>query len=134
MKGSQTLSRTNYLPTSIGSRFFNASKFYLLPFWFATSVLIGSTAVVSFAATPEIAQVVVGGSVNRPTLKLGSQGERVSELQGALKLLGYYTGTVDGNFNQMLTLFLSLNKQRVWLQMALLMVTLGNDFSLVKGR
>lgn len=80
--------------------FFSASKFYLLPFWFATSVLIGSTAVVSFAAPPEIAQVVVGGSVNRPTLKLGSQGERVSELQGALKLLGYYTGTVDGNFNQ----------------------------------
>jgi peptidoglycan hydrolase-like protein with peptidoglycan-binding domain len=111
MKGSQTLSRTNYLPTSIGSRFFNASKFYLLPFWFATSVLIGSTAVVSFAATPEIAQVVVGGSVNRPTLKLGSQGERVSELQGALKLLGYYTGTVDGNFNQMTANAVSQFKQ-----------------------
>ena len=111
MKGSQTLSRTNYLPTSIGSRFFNASKFYLLPFWFATSVLIGSTAVVSFAAPPEIAQVVVGGSVNRPTLKLGSQGERVSELQGALKLLGYYTGTVDGNFNQMTANAVSQFKQ-----------------------
>nr|WP_063842332.1 peptidoglycan-binding protein [Hassalia byssoidea] len=71
----------------------------MLPLCFATPVLIGSS-VVSFAAPPQIAQVVVGGSVNRPTLKLGSQGERVSELQGALKLLGYYTGTVDGNFNQ----------------------------------
>ncbi|MBD2609118.1 peptidoglycan-binding protein [Scytonema hofmannii FACHB-248] len=111
MKCSQTLSRTNYLPTSIASRFFSASKFYLLPFWFATSVLIGSTAVVSFAAPPEIAQVVVGGSVNRPTLKLGSQGERVSELQGALKLLGYYTGTVDGNFNQMTANAVSQFKQ-----------------------
>ena len=100
MKGSQTVSRSNYLQTSIASRFFSASKFYLLPLCFTTPVLIGSTAVVSFAAPPEIAQVVVGGSVNRPTLKLGSQGERVSELQGALKLLGYYTGTVDGNFNQ----------------------------------
>ncbi|MBW4449288.1 MAG: peptidoglycan-binding protein [Spirirestis rafaelensis WJT71-NPBG6] len=100
MKGSQTVSRCNYLQTSIASRFFSASKFYLLPLCFATPVLIGSTAVVSFAAPPEIAQVVVGGSVNRPTLKLGSQGERVSELQGTLKLLGYYTGAVDGNFNQ----------------------------------
>jgi len=100
MKGSQTVSRSNYLQTSIASRFFSASKFYLLPLCFATPVLIGSTAVVSFAAPPEIAQVVVGGSVNRPTLKLGSQGERVSELQGTLKLLGYYTGAVDGNFNQ----------------------------------
>jgi len=100
MKGSQTKSRTNYLQTSIASRFFSASKFYLLPLCFTTPVLIGSTAVVSFAAPSEIAQVVVGGSVNRPTLKLGSQGERVSELQGALKLLGYYTGTVDGNFKE----------------------------------
>ncbi|MBD0262578.1 MAG: peptidoglycan-binding protein [Tolypothrix sp. Co-bin9] len=101
MKGSQTVSRCNYLQTSIASRFFSASKFYLLPLCFATPVLIGSTAVVSFAAPPEIAQQVgVGGSVNRPTLKLGSQGERVSELQGTLKLLGYYTGAVDGNFNQ----------------------------------
>jgi peptidoglycan hydrolase-like protein with peptidoglycan-binding domain len=100
MKGSQTVSRTNYLQALIVSHFFSASKFYLLPLCFATPVLIGSTAIVSFAAPPEIAQVVVGGSVNRPTLKLGSQGERVSELQGALKLLGYYTGTVDGNFNQ----------------------------------
>ncbi len=100
MKGSQTVSISNYLQTSITSRFFSASKFYLLPLCFTTPVLIGSTAVVSFAAPPEIAQVVVGGSVNRPTLKLGSQGERVSELQGALKLLGYYTGTVDGNFKE----------------------------------
>ncbi|MCV3212453.1 peptidoglycan-binding protein [Plectonema radiosum NIES-515] len=100
MKGSQTVSRTNYLQALIVSHFFSASKFYLLPLCFATPVLIGSTAIGSFAAPAEIAQVVVGGSVNRPTLKLGSQGERVSELQGALKLLGYYTGTVDGNFNQ----------------------------------
>jgi peptidoglycan hydrolase-like protein with peptidoglycan-binding domain len=111
MKGSQTVGRTNYLETSIASRFFNASKSYLLPFWFATSVLIGSTAVVSFAAPPEIAQVVVGGSVNRPILKLGSQGERVSELQGTLKLLGYYTGAVDGNFNQMTANAVSQFKQ-----------------------
>lgn len=34
--------------------------------------------------------------MNRPTLSIGSQGERVSELQAALKLLGFYTGAVDG--------------------------------------
>ncbi|MGI8504943.1 MAG: peptidoglycan-binding protein [Hassallia sp.] len=111
MKGSQTGSRYNYLQTSMASRFFSASKFYLLPLCFTTPVLIGSTALVSFAAPPEIAQVVVGGSVNRPTLKLGSQGERVSELQGALKLLGYYAGAVDGNFKETTATAVSQFKQ-----------------------
>jgi N-acetylmuramoyl-L-alanine amidase len=32
----------------------------------------------------------------RPTLRLGSQGNAVNELQALLKLLGYYNGTVDG--------------------------------------
>jgi peptidoglycan hydrolase-like protein with peptidoglycan-binding domain len=34
--------------------------------------------------------------VDRPTLKPGSQGDSVSELQAALKLLGYHVGSVDG--------------------------------------
>ncbi len=100
MKGSQTVSISSYLQTLRAFRFFSKSKFYWLPLCFATPVLIGSSAVVSFAAPAEIAQVVGSGSINRPTLKVGSQGERVSELQGALKLLGYYTGAVDGNFNE----------------------------------
>lgn len=37
---------------------------------------------------------------NRPTLKLGSQGETVSELQAALKLLGFYGGSVDGIYGR----------------------------------
>ena len=32
----------------------------------------------------------------RPLLKQGSQGEAVSELQAMLRLLGYYTGAIDG--------------------------------------
>ena len=32
----------------------------------------------------------------RPVLKPGSQGEAVSELQAMLRLLGYYTGAIDG--------------------------------------
>ncbi|WP_199315452.1 peptidoglycan-binding domain-containing protein [Aerosakkonema funiforme] len=39
-------------------------------------------------------------SVVRPTLKSGSQGVVVSELQAVLKLLGYYSGAVDGNYDE----------------------------------
>ncbi|MEH1927575.1 peptidoglycan-binding domain-containing protein [Nostoc sp.] len=65
-----------------------------------TPVLIASTAVVSIAAPQKIAQVNPGDNINRPTLKVGSQGERVSELQAALKLLGYYSGAVDGVYSE----------------------------------
>ncbi len=34
--------------------------------------------------------------IRRPVLQVGSQGNEVSELQAALKLLGYYAGEVDG--------------------------------------
>ncbi|MBD2564265.1 MULTISPECIES: peptidoglycan-binding domain-containing protein [Nostoc] len=65
-----------------------------------TPLLIASTAVVSIAAPQKIAQVNPGDSINRPTLKVGSQGERVAELQAALKLLGFYSGTVDGTYSE----------------------------------
>jgi N-acetylmuramoyl-L-alanine amidase len=41
---------------------------------------------------------VVG--IERPILRTGSRGAVVSELQAALKLLGYYTGTVDGIYGE----------------------------------
>ncbi|MEH1908202.1 MAG: peptidoglycan-binding domain-containing protein [Nostoc sp.] len=65
-----------------------------------TPLLIASMPVVSIAAPQKIAQVNPGVAINRPTLKVGSQGERVSELQGALKLLGYYSGAVDGVYSE----------------------------------
>ncbi len=37
---------------------------------------------------------------SRTLLKTGSQGTEVVELQGVLKLLGYYTGSVNGAFDQ----------------------------------
>lgn len=40
----------------------------------------------------------VGLSQTRPILRSGAQGAEVSELQAALKLLGYFDGTVDGVF------------------------------------
>lgn len=38
--------------------------------------------------------------LDRPFLKLGSQGSDVSEVQALLRLLGYYTGTVDGVYSE----------------------------------
>ncbi|NER21216.1 MAG: peptidoglycan-binding protein [Symploca sp. SIO1C2] len=47
-------------------------------------------------ATTMIAQGIPAAVVERPMLKIGSKGKAVAELQAALKLLGYYTGAVDG--------------------------------------
>ncbi|MDP8934770.1 MAG: peptidoglycan-binding protein [Cyanobacteriota bacterium] len=66
----------------------------------------------SIASTPAAAQLPTSeqgninspiaqtGAIVRPALKLGSRGDEVIELQAALKLLGFYTGTVDGIFSQ----------------------------------
>ena len=43
---------------------------------------------------------VSGGRIVRPTLRLGSQGESVRELQSMLVLLGYYAGAVSGVFQE----------------------------------
>lgn len=48
----------------------------------------------------KLAQVTPAIIVNRPILSIGSQGAAVSELQTALKLLGYYTDTVDGVYRE----------------------------------
>ncbi|MFH7242703.1 MAG: peptidoglycan-binding protein [Spirulina sp.] len=41
-----------------------------------------------------------GGRIVRPTLRLGSQGESVRELQSMLVLLGYYAGPVSGVYQE----------------------------------
>ncbi|MBW4515047.1 MAG: peptidoglycan-binding protein [Timaviella obliquedivisa GSE-PSE-MK23-08B] len=48
------------------------------------------------AATPTAQP---GGGI-RPILTVGDRSESVSELQAMLKLLGYYTGTVDGVYQE----------------------------------
>jgi peptidoglycan hydrolase-like protein with peptidoglycan-binding domain len=88
----------------------NFMLYYLLLI-IATPVLISSSAMVSMAAPAKIAQVNAVGNINRPTLTIGSQGERVSELQAALKLLGFYTGTVDGIYQQGTAIAVSQFKQ-----------------------
>jgi len=46
-----------------------------------------------------LSQPAVTPIINRPTLQIGSQGNIVSELQGVLKLLGYYQGKIDGKYS-----------------------------------
>lgn len=52
----------------------------------------------------------------RPTLQLGSQGESVSELQALLKLLGYYSGSVDGIYRANTAAAVSAFQQAIGLQ------------------
>ncbi|MEG4441722.1 peptidoglycan-binding protein [Microcoleus sp. AT9_B5] len=74
--------------------------------------LCGLLTIGSIAPTPAVAQLPTSeqsnsnspiaqtGAIARPTLKLGSRGSEVIELQAALKLLGFYPDTVDGIFSQ----------------------------------
>jgi peptidoglycan hydrolase-like protein with peptidoglycan-binding domain len=60
---------------------------------------LGNTQAIAIS-TEYVAQLTAGVGINRPSLKAGSQGTAVSELQSVLKLLGYYTDAVDGNYGQ----------------------------------
>jgi len=79
------------------SKSLSATQILLLS---TTPLFIASSALVSIAAPQKIAQVNPADSISRPTLKVGSQGERVSELQAALRLLGFYSGEVDGIYSE----------------------------------
>ncbi|SRR5579883_50727 len=103
--------------TSIPIHTLSATFIYGVWLCFVPSVfcLLSSGSAVSVAATPQIAQTNLSTNINRPTLKLGSQGERVSELQAALKLLGFYSGAVDGVYNDVTANAVSKFKQSVGL-------------------
>lgn len=73
--------------------------------------LCGLLAIGSIAPFPAAAQqlpardtdsspIAQTSAIVRPALKIGSRGPQVSELQAALKLLGFYTGEVDGIFSE----------------------------------
>lgn len=98
MKAISKVSILSYIKSFILFRLFNIkSKFYYLLLCSSAPLLLGFPNVAS-ATEQQIAQAIPVG-INRPSLKVGSQGEIVSELQAALKLLGYYNGAVDGKFN-----------------------------------
>ncbi|MEO1431585.1 MAG: peptidoglycan-binding protein [Cyanobacteria bacterium J06632_19] len=101
MIDSKKLSIIKYLRSLISFRFLPRNKFYWLLLISSSPLLFGASAGVSIAAPQkQIAQVVVGATMNRPSLKIGSEGVPVRELQGALKLLGFYKGEVNGIFSQ----------------------------------
>ncbi|MFN9616760.1 MAG: peptidoglycan-binding domain-containing protein [Dolichospermum sp.] len=79
---------------------FSANCCYCLLLLITTPLLISSSALVSIALPFKTAQSNPETKINRPLLKLGSQGERVTELQAALKILGFYTGDVNGTYQQ----------------------------------
>ncbi|WP_293144505.1 MULTISPECIES: peptidoglycan-binding protein [unclassified Microcoleus] len=74
--------------------------------------LCGFSALGAIASTPANAQLPASepgnnnspiaqtGAIVRPAIKIGSRGSDVTELQAALKLLGFYNGEVDGIFSQ----------------------------------
>ncbi|HEY9879651.1 MAG TPA: peptidoglycan-binding protein [Leptolyngbyaceae cyanobacterium] len=55
---------------------------------------------VAQTSTPAASTPTSSEQSSRPTLRLGSQGEAVSELQAVLKLLGFYSGSVTGKFEE----------------------------------
>jgi peptidoglycan hydrolase-like protein with peptidoglycan-binding domain len=99
MKASNKVSIFSYIRSFILFRLFKIkSKFYYLLLCSSAPLLLGFPNVAS-ATEQQIAQAVPVVGINRPSLKVGSQGEVVSELQAALKLLGFYNGAIDGKFN-----------------------------------
>lgn len=64
---------------------------------------------------PKLAQAITSVKINRPTLDIGSEGERVSELQAVLKLLGYYTGEVNGVYGDNTAIAVSKLQQQAGL-------------------
>lgn len=79
---------------------FSSRRFHWLLICFCIPLAIDSVSTVSIAAPKPTSQVVVKGRISRPNLQVGSKGEFVSELQAALKLLGFYRGEVDGVYSQ----------------------------------
>ncbi|MEM7726999.1 MAG: peptidoglycan-binding protein [Cyanobacteria bacterium P01_A01_bin.45] len=76
-----------------------------------TPMIVASGNIMSIAAPQEIAQALPQNVINRPTLKLGSTGQFVTELQAALKILGFYQGEVDGVYKDNTALAVSRFKQ-----------------------
>lgn len=83
-------------------------RFYLLAPIALTSGSLFSLAIAAqtFSQTPRVPAVKptpqesTSANPSRTLLKTGSQGTEVVELQGILKLLGYYTGSVNGSYDQ----------------------------------
>lgn len=72
----------------------------LVSFWGLVAIAQIKSPVLAVPAPQILAQATTRTAINRPILKVGSQGMAVSELQAALKLLGYYADAVDGVYSE----------------------------------
>ena len=64
-------------------------------------MLLGADMALAQSPNPGPANPTVsGGRIVRPTLRLGSQGDSVKEVQSVLALLGYYSGSVTGLYQE----------------------------------
>ncbi|BAZ41244.1 peptidoglycan binding domain-containing protein [Calothrix sp. NIES-4101] len=98
MKDKDKLSIFNYLKSFIPFSFFHENQLFALLLCSSVPLLVASPSVASITVAQEIVQASPAAMINRPSLKSGSQGEAVTELQAALKLLGFYNGAVDGKY------------------------------------
>lgn len=64
------------------------------------SNLIGWSLSLILSSVPIAAIAQQTPFVQRSTLQLGTRGQEVSELQAVLKLMGFYTGPVDGIYSE----------------------------------
>jgi peptidoglycan hydrolase-like protein with peptidoglycan-binding domain len=110
------LSKISYLKSfSLFSKS-SVKKFQSLIILTSTPLLWTIPSLAETTSTQQIAQVVSTGSIKRPNLAPGSQGESVSELQAALKLLGFYNGAVDGIYSDVTAVAVSNFKQAAGLK------------------
>jgi peptidoglycan hydrolase-like protein with peptidoglycan-binding domain len=111
MIGSINKSIIKYIEISRKLNLFSVNKLSWVVILSSAPLLISSFSVASEATTQKIAQASNSGNINRPNLKVGSKGDAVVELQAALKILGFYSGTVDGNYNELTTVAVSRFQQ-----------------------
>ncbi|WP_407674273.1 peptidoglycan-binding domain-containing protein [Nodularia harveyana] len=113
MKVSLRTSILNYFESLKALRCLKTGKFYWLLLFSSTFLVMTSDVVVAITPLQNITPVNARGGISRPTLKVGSQGETVSELQAALTLLGFYSGGVDGVYGQNTAMAVSRFKRAV---------------------
>lgn len=111
MIGRNIKSIINYLVSVISLKLLSRKNLLGLLLCSGVPLLFSTPSVASVTVEQQIAQVVTAGTVNRPTLKVGSQGDAVNELQAALKIMGYYNGAVDGTYGQTTAAAVSQFKQ-----------------------
>jgi N-acetylmuramoyl-L-alanine amidase len=99
MKRSLMREKLTYQAVLAGGLAASSSVSWLILAWCWIPVAYGQANTTSLVRTSQVVAQATAG-MSRATLRLGSQGADVSELQGVLQLLGYFSGTVDGTFGE----------------------------------